>query len=162
MIFQHTIDSVLSGEKTQTSRIWKDSWAISFVSSESGDIRAIYSCHDKQPFKRLRYEVGQVLSVQPARGQKGVAKIRILELAKRDVRSFTFAEIEKEGFEHAQDFIQLWAQMHDKAYYTTMPVKTFDGNSYDSVYEKWLRGFSERPAEFYQALVIGFELVQGE
>lgn len=163
MIFQHTIDSVLSGEKTQTSRIWKDDYTFSCdeYDRELPNVILSMKAFDAGKIHRL-YQVGQVLSVQPARGQKGVAKIRILELAKRDVRSFTFAEIEKEGFEHAQDFIQLWAQMHDKAYYTTMPVKTFDGNSYDSVYEKWLRGFSERPTEFYQALVIRFELAQGE
>lgn len=163
MLFQHTLEQVLSKQKTATSRLWKDGWYFgSHLQIKDSQFSAfqgnsVYSTKGKI---RKVYEVGQVLSVQPARGQKGVAKIRILELAKRDVRGFTFAEIEKEGFEHAQDFIQLWAQMHDKAYYATMPIKTFDGNSYDSVYEKWLRGFSERPADFYEALVINFELVQ--
>jgi hypothetical protein len=151
MIFQMTLDSVLSGGKTQTSRLWKDSWATSFVSPNSDAIRAIYSCHDKQPFKRLRYEVGQVLSVQPARGQKGIAKIRILELAKRDVRNFDASDIAREGFPNKSWFFHTWTQMHDK--------KAHNGFSEtDAVFNETF--LISRPAEHYTALVINFELVQ--
>lgn len=153
MLFQHTINQVLSGAKTQTSRVWKDTWATSFVSSQSDAIRAIYvKRKDKQPFHRLQYEVGQELSVQPARGKAGVARIRITELAKRDVRLFGDEDIAREGFQWTHEFMEVWTQMHDAKHYKWGMIQ------YPEI--GIMSGLHQRPAELYTALVIRFELLE--
>lgn len=150
MIFQHTIEHVLAGRKSQTSRIWKDDYF--FPSDEYDrtikDVVLSRKAWDAGNIRHL-YRVGQELAAQPARGQKGVARIRILELAKRDVRDFTQDDIVREGFTDERGFIQVWASMHDRWLWKLAMRQTFD--FYNAV--------RARPYEFYQALVIRFELV---
>ena len=154
MIFQHTIDSVLAGRKSQTSRIWRDyysvsGWRYGVDGNDSGVILSVSS-----PSRQL-YGLQQELAVQPARGAKGVARIRILELAKRDVRDFTQADIAREGFGDGsladfERFLSVWVSMHDKWLWRQVANKThvnFTGAT---------DGLS---SQFYTALVIRFELV---
>jgi hypothetical protein len=104
MIFQHTLDAVLSGRKSQTSRIWKDDYLLqddTLVSRKSG---------------RRLYYVGQEFSVQPGRGKKAVARRRITQLEKWDVRDFTEADIQREGYSAGEDFLALWRSLHKDNY----------------------------------------------
>lgn len=139
MIFSFTIDKVLSKQKTQTSRIWTDNYEF-----RNG---AIYSWHEnKYGVPRKLYYIGQELSVQPARGNKGIARIRVTNLAKCDVRNFGTEDIAREGFENIEDFHKLWASMHDESYLRNVNNKVYSFLEF-------------RPKEFYTALVIRFELI---
>lgn len=150
-IFAHTWELVLSGEKTQTSRIWKDDYffpsdyydktiythLLSLKSWDAGKLRTLYS-------------VGQVRSVQKSRGTKGIAKIRILELARRDVRAFTDEDIKTEGFPHKTWFLHVWAEMHDKPMYNKLDYAELGS---------WHEEVAKRPKQFYDALVLKFKLL---
>jgi hypothetical protein len=150
LIFQHTINQVLSGAKTQTSRIWKADY--SALQDWNGRIGIVYSK------RRKLYYFGQELSVQPARGKTGVARIRITELAKRDVRDFTQEDIEREGFRHRHEFFEVWVQMHDK------PLWKWSQKFPELGFMSELRDKGEwhvkRNPKDYLALVIRFELLE--
>jgi hypothetical protein len=149
-IFQHTIDKVLSGEKTATSRLWKDDYVFSWSDYEKpNQIVLSQKAWEKGKIRKLYY-VGQILSVQPNRGAKGIAKIRVMELAKRDVRLFWPEDIRNEGFKRRNEFLQVWISMHDKQVWRDTLNKT--GVDYKHAVD-------QRPAALYQALVIRFELV---
>ncbi len=125
MIFQHTLDDVLTGRKTQTSRIWKHYYRLGNEDIVYGD------SHQKSPnvqkmfftlwllntnTPRKVYEVGKTYAVQAKRGGHGLARIRIKSLAKRDIRDFDDDDIEREGFWGFEQFYDLWCEMHDNNY----------------------------------------------
>lgn len=156
-IFQHTIDKVVSGSKVQTSRIWKDDYVFSWSDyEEPNQIVLSQKAWDAGKIRKLYY-VGQTLSVQPSRGAKGVAKIRITGLAKRDVRDFTAEDIRREGFLPTKsgfvDFYRVWYGMHFPAY-----VKLLDDNYVNA--DWWLDSMKAQIAKHNTALVIRFELVE--
>ena len=72
MIFQHTIDQVLAGTKTQTRRV-----------VDAG--------------KPCKYDVGKTYSVQPGRGKKGVGRIHIVCINNEHVQDIHPADIHAEG-----------------------------------------------------------------
>lgn len=122
MIFQHTIDDVLSGRKTGTTRIWKDYYRAGYKNGVFVDvlqpieqnslIKAIWSVNNDK--KRKLYYIGQKLSVQPGRGKKGIATIEITRLTKIQIhhviedKSF----IAREGFSNKAEFLKVWRDMH--------------------------------------------------
>ena len=122
MIFQHTLNDVLSGEKTQTSRIWKHYYRVQnshmrFVDRhEKFGKREFYVLWSVNKSLRRLYEVGRTYAVQAKRGGKGLARIRILKLAKRDIREFDESDIQREGFDSFDSFYMLWQEMHDRNY----------------------------------------------
>lgn len=153
MIFQHTWESVLSGRKSQTSRIWKDDY---FFPSDYYDktiynhLLSLKSWDAGKP--RTLYRVGQTLAVQPARGKKAIARIKVLELAKRDVRNFDALDIAYEGFDTRLDFYKVWVGMHFPAY-----LKLLEDNYVTS--DWWLDATRGQVANHWTALVIRFELL---
>ncbi len=152
MMFLHTLPQILSGQKTQSSRIWKDDY---FFPSDYYD-KTIYTTllsHKAWDAGKVRtlYRLGQILSVQPSRGVKGVAKIKILELAKRDVRDFDESDIAREGFPNRTWFLHTWTEMHDKLMHNTLDYAAL---------EAWHEALKTRPAQYYTALVICFELME--
>lgn len=154
MIFQHTLDKVLSGEKCQTSRFWKDDYLFpsDYYDNEIRDVVLSRKAWDAGKVRHL-YRIGQVLSVQPKRSAKGVAKIRITELARRDVRDFTDEDIQREGFESRLDFFITWYYMHFPEYLKLL------AQDYVTP-EWWLDAMKGQIPEKNTALVIRFELVK--
>lgn len=140
MLFTHTIEHVLAKTKTQTSRIWKDNYVPEYYDGHLLSIR--------NPRGNLLYYVGQELSVQPNRGMKGIARIRIQELHKADVRDFDADDFKREML-NDKLFYETWASMHDKWLWKKAQRETFD-------FYNALRG---RHEERYTALVFIFELV---
>lgn len=117
MIFQHTLDAVLAHNKTQTSRIWKDYYAIGAINqwgdaSPENDIKWIQSLNSS----RTIYHIGQILSIQPGRGKRGVGQIKILHMAKRDLRTFTHEDALREGYLYDSEFVSIWHKMHGANY----------------------------------------------
>jgi hypothetical protein len=150
MQFAHTWEKVLSGAKTQTRRIVKpgDDWG------SWGPYRAVYNGADPNgidgvpTWGRMRWRINQVLSVQPGRAQKGVARIRITDLRLEDVRKITDEDAAAEGFWDPDDFLVLWCQMHDPG---VLPY-------FEAMYRRGAlyRGADDR----YQAWALTFELVK--
>lgn len=168
MIFQHTIDKVLSGEKTQTRRI---------VKPGEDNVRR-YSVYSNQPAietvvngDRVVYQIGKDYAVQPGRGKPAVARIRVTGLRREDVRTISDDDVKAEGFSSREEFLYAWVSMHDAnaafcedviggwAQWRRLPGEKRG---------KWRRGglrdvyeylyLNSRPAKFYDAWVIEFEL----
>lgn len=150
MIFQHTWEKVLSGEKTQTRRLVRPNQLFIHVPpsvgrlSQNGKYKAIY-------------ETGKSYAVQPARGQKAVGRIQIAGIWREDVRDISHKDAKAEGFPTKYAFLQVWTNMHDKSLGEWEMV-----TAYDSLIPNHCPIFlTDRPDERYQAWVIEFRLVGG-
>lgn len=157
MIFQHTWQKVLSGEKTSTRRLVKPSSA---AITHGGIIHEVFDGSLKKHYPT--YCVGKTYAVQPGRGQKSIARIRITGIRLEDVRNISDEDLRAEGFHDAFHFLWTWTKMHDKPAWTANQKTDFsDGDesgwmSHPVAWVSWLKG--TRPAERYQAWVIEFEL----
>jgi hypothetical protein len=164
MIFQHTIDAVLNGTKTQTSRIVKDG----DYSSITTDLNGLMCSHSIKVFpsalekvtninnvyrgNRLLYHLDNTYAVQPGRGKKAVARIRILQIRLMDVRYISAQGAVDEGFIDIYAFLKVWCKMHDPVGYKVVKPIT-------SLYTVLPRiPLLDRPAERYRAWVISFKL----
>lgn len=149
MIFQHMLDQVLDGTKTQTRRLVKP--------GQVWDSGMIFSGERVTPI----YRPGQTLAVCPGRGKKQVARIRVLDLKHEDVRSISVEDAKAEGWTYrplqpyTADpvlwYLRLWASMHDELANVRMgQLKP----------EYWRGYLSARPQQYWLAWVITFELVK--
>ncbi len=87
MIFRAPLfDLVLEGRKTQTRRV--------------------------AAYEPCRYVVGRDYAVQPGRGKKAVARIRVLAVRMEAVGAITPADARAEGFDTPQDFRDYWNELH--------------------------------------------------
>lgn len=142
MIFQHTWQKVLDGTKTQTRRLRKPGqyWAT------NSDDTYIHTAVLRDKFtdnRAIVYAVGKTYAVQPGRGKCAVARIKLLEIRRVDVRKMTSADVIAEGFSSQDEFIRTWAAMHDKSLDQT--------NLYFYL--------NNRPLARYDAWALTFELV---
>ncbi len=118
MIFQHTLDLVLSGEKTQTRRV---------ISSSEQALRGRYNqITTVVTSGRDKWRVESTYAVQPARGCPQVARIKITSIRSQIVKYITTADALAEGFESRNDFLAVWRRIHGN-------------NSLD--YRVWIVGF---------------------
>ena len=99
MIFAHTLDKVIQGEKWQTRRLVKPGECFE---------------DNKRIIKngRRMYEVGRSYAVQPNRGQKAVARIRLKGLRKETIDKITESDARAEGFASVGDFLNTWHGIH--------------------------------------------------
>jgi hypothetical protein len=125
MIFQHTIDKVLSGDKTQTRRLAKP-----------GERLLVADAYTllKYASGRRKYRTGQTYAVQPGRGQSGIARVLITGIRQQDVRLISDEDVQAEGFAARADFVDLWREMHGENYHAW--VIEFELVE-DSVKEPW-------------------------
>ena len=104
MIFQYTLDLLLSGRKTQTCRIAKPNETA--VHASSGAIIAVtVNEHDK-------YRVGKTYAVQPARAKPAVARIGLTGIDRKQIRDITLAEAQAEGYSTREEFFEIWRTIH--------------------------------------------------
>lgn len=162
MIFQHTIDKVLSGEKTQTRRIVEDGqWLAQPIGSVGTAVNGriilgerplqVVSGHEWDNTRRIHYEVGKTYALQRGRGMKAEGRIRITGIRREDVRDISEADVKAEGFASYEHFVQTWCHMHDAA----------ACREADKLKGIHICGAARtRPAERYQAWAITFELVK--
>src|SRR5664279_740162 len=104
MIFQYTLDQVLSGRKTQTSRLVTPH--DSAVYGSGHEIVAV------TVNGRDKYRVGKTYAVQPARGKPAVAHIRLVRIEGKKVSATTLAEAKAEGFASREAFFETWNEIH--------------------------------------------------
>lgn len=170
MIFQHTFQAVIEGRKTQTRRIVKPGHGCGKIAAGTplefmpvgygwGDIVAVRSKSGRDI-----YAVGKTYAVQPGRGQKAVARIRITSIRREDVRYISEADAIAEGFFDTFAFLWTWTQMHDKPAWNANQKTDFsDGDEsgithHPDAWMSWLKG--TRPAKCYDAWVLTFEVVR--
>lgn len=153
MIFQYTLDAVLDETKGQTSRIVKQGdlpgYAGATIDDESAPIIAVV--HND----RLKWQVGRTYAVQPGRGQKAVARIKMLRIRLMDVREFTLTDLSREGVGSGFEFMNLWIKMHDKPLHRFLIGREM---SWTDLLE-WTKPQNDH---HYQAWVLGFKLEAGD
>ena len=104
MIFQYTLEQVLSGEKTATSRMVKAE--DSAVTGDNQQIEAVIGNG------REKYRVGKTYAVVPARGKPQVARIRLLGIKRHKVSEMTQEEAKMEGCASREEFFELWNSVY--------------------------------------------------
>lgn len=159
MIFQYTIDKVLDGSKTHTSRLVMpgDELLRGPYGNAGYRLRVVRN-------NRIIYAVKQPRAVQPGRGKFSEGRIVIKDIAQYDVRNITDAQAKAEGFERWEDFLFLWCRMHDwkwyREYLKTMPIHGHDVAPVGI--SEWYGDVCRRPAQgHYNAWDIEFQLVEG-
>jgi hypothetical protein len=137
------VAKILAGKKTMTSRP-KKSGDLAYPDSSYQQIGCV-----RDGKGRLRWRVGDTYAIQPGRGEKGIARFRLLHIASVDVRDFVQLEAVAEGFQDRVEFWQIWCRFYDPLW------KGLDENSIDLF--MWLR---DRPHHLYDAWALTFELVE--
>lgn len=107
MIFQYTLEQVLSGEKTETIRPVKPGDVA--VVGDDGKIEAVVGNG------RDKYRVGKTYAVVPARGKPQVARIRLLGIQRRKVSETTLKEAKLEGSASVEDFFKVWREAYGES-----------------------------------------------
>ena len=96
MIFQYTLEQVLSGTKTATSRLAKPGETAEY--GQDGRIEAV------KTHGRDKYRVGKTYAVQPSRNESSVARIRLLGIKQQRVSETSVEEAKMEGFASREEF----------------------------------------------------------
>lgn len=101
MIFTPDLaEKILSGEKTQTRR---RRTGANPTNARGGWV--------DDP---CRYKVGRTYAVQPGRGQKAIARIRILSVTAEAMCDMTEADALAEGFADRQGFVDWWLERYGR------------------------------------------------
>ena len=87
MIFQYTLDKVLSGRKTQTRRV-------------------------RRPGSQARWKIGHSYAVQPTRTARSVARIVVTGVRHEKLGKITQAGARAEGFPSVAAFARVWTEVH--------------------------------------------------
>lgn len=155
MIFQHTWQKVLSGEKTQTRRIVRpDDLPMFHTANSLRFYPDVYSGYRgvRKTDGTYKWQVGKTYAVQPGRGKPAVARIRLTVIRREDVRDISDPDIEAEGFDDFFDFFDVWTDMHDHSFNKRYLYNADMGYEWDNY------GLAKRPAERYQAWALTFEV----
>ena len=150
--FQHTLRQLLTGEKTETSRIVKPEQ--DYTGALPHFIPSVY-VRDEWGNYRTIWKTGNDYAIQPARGVHSVGRYRVEAIWRQDVRTLTLGQVEDEGFKKALwgDFWLVWCKMHDPAAFKEI-CERWDEHYHDFK-DITLTGVKnyllERPAERYQA-----------
>ncbi len=103
MIFQYTLDLLLSGRKTQTRRVTKAG-----ESTIPADDRIVAV----QTHGREKYRVGKTYAVQPSRNEASVARIRLLGIKRERAGDASLADAQAEGYASREAFFAQWQTIH--------------------------------------------------
>jgi hypothetical protein len=150
MIFQHTVDAVLDGSKTQTRRcVDNDVWLSNF-----GCVYRIYNNMTLRP----KWRVGKTYAVQPGRGKKAVGRIRITGIRKERLRDISEADAREEGCDGFWNPKNGFYNLRDFPYDTCIPKKPSEHFRvlWDSIQKKGRR-WEDNP----EVWVLEFELMDG-
>ena len=144
--FQHTLRQLLTGQKTETSRIVKEGQE--YAGALPHAIPLVYQWDKNINYTRTVWQVGKDYAIQPGRGVKSVGRYRVETIWRQDVRTLTLGQVEAEGFNSLWiGFWEVWCKMHDAPAVADMQhIRALTGSHLDA--KKILM---ERPAERYQA-----------
>ncbi len=104
MIFQHTLEQVLSGRKSQTRR--RAAVSDAAVYGDDGQIVAVR--HNG----RTKWAVGKTYAVQPGRNLPQVARIRVTGIRRQKVTDISAADAVAEGYDTREQFLAAWVYIH--------------------------------------------------
>lgn len=127
MIFQHTHEWITGVSphtgrpKTQTRRL---AAGYHFIQVPDGRITHVHKNG------RLRWQLGDDYAVQPGRGRKAVARIRLSIIRLEDVREISLADAQAEGFADVAGFLEVWRLMHDYPHRHD-PIESLSGRPLD-------------------------------
>ncbi len=107
MIFRHTWIKILSGQKTQTRRLVRDSDRLWSVEHEGRELEKVLWRGE-----RVKWRTGRSYAVQPDRGKKAVARIRLLDIRYQFLAHVSEEEAQAEGFSSLAEFIEIWVKIH--------------------------------------------------
>jgi uncharacterized protein YhfF len=105
MIFQYTLEQVLSGAKTATRRPVNPK-TDSAVRDDDGQVVAVLVNG------REKWRVGKTYAIQPSRNAPSVGRIRVTALDEQPLNAITDAEAQAEGAADRAGFFALWQQVH--------------------------------------------------
>jgi hypothetical protein len=143
-----------------------DKRVITIYTRQTGWVHADYCIEPDEDVTRIKWQVGRTYAVQPSRTSKAVARIRITDIRREDVRTISAEDAHAEGFGtdpcySAQfAFLETWIFMHDKELWRKLPR--------DAVMPGWrlaqipdpVSRLQSRPAALYDAWVLDFEVVK--
>lgn len=107
MIFQYTWPLVVAQTKTATRRVIADD-----EHAERGQYNRIVAVKKNG---RVKWCVGTTYAVQPERGRRQVARIRIARITRQRINRISAREAQAEGFLDRQDFFDTWETIHGPA-----------------------------------------------
>ncbi|GAB4572720.1 MAG: hypothetical protein Kow0077_12950 [Anaerolineae bacterium] len=104
MIFQYTWPEVVTKRKTVTRRI---------IAPGEYAIRTKYNrIASVKHNGRVKWCVGKTYAVQPGRGQKQVARIKLTRITSEKLSRISNHEARAEGFTDRQEFLRTWEEIH--------------------------------------------------
>lgn len=129
MIFQHTYQKVLNGEKTETRRLVNegDHLSVTTTGYTTGPGSVCIVDHRE----KVRWALDRPYKVQPGRTKKGVASIRFTEFSRERVQDITDEGARREGVENIETFKHLWNEVH-----------TQEGTRWEDNPEVWILRFA--------------------
>ena len=104
MIFQYTLERVLSGKKTQTRRVCRPAETAIYAPDQKTILAITHN-------GRQKWCVGRTYGVQPRHGVAQVARIRLRAIRQEIVGDISPADALAEGFTDRQDFFATWHTM---------------------------------------------------
>lgn len=130
MIFKRQWELVLSGQKTQTRRLWKPDWAGEWKDTIWKDRKAdawateyfcLYRFIDPPTEKRrMDYWLDQLLPVIPKRTQPAIrmgtemARVKVMRLKREPLQCMSEADAIAEGVSSIEAYKALWESMNGK------------------------------------------------
>lgn len=107
MIFQHTLEKVLAGDKWQTRRLYVK--GDTSIGHPFGGVASVFRNG------RLLYQVGKTYAVQPHRGKPSVGRIRITGIRWEHVCDINIEDAIAEGFDYVEVFLTTWTKIHGRS-----------------------------------------------
>lgn len=122
MLFKpELIEKILAGEKTQTRRIVGER-EFQIPGGVEPKILAVYiedGVRDNR--HKLKWRVGRTYAICPGRGKTGVARIKITEIRRQNLREISIPDAEAEGvycgderYADVSNFIALWNSINTR------------------------------------------------
>jgi hypothetical protein len=144
------IEKILSGQKTQTRRPVKPGETL-----EPYPLSALRTNEEWQlavflPSGQVKWGIGRTYAVCPGRGKKQVARIRVLDRRREDVRNISEADAMAEGFSNDRLFLMTWCEFYDPRGLDIL--NQYSGES--------LGILTIRPDHLYDAWALTFELAR--
>jgi hypothetical protein len=155
------IKQILARRKIETRRPVKPGDSVAYLASNGKhyprlaselspeiNIRRVYRG------RRLLWEIGRTYAICPGRGKPQVARFRLLDIRREDVRDISEADVIREGFAHKYEFLWVWCDFYDPS----MVERILNCEYVPELVDHCPVFLRQRPDELYDAWALTFEL----